>query len=97
VVLMTEWGGLRTGDACISDVWRTLNLNTSPQCEGSSKNANVDRGTGNYISAAMENLHRSEFFSTAELACSTLLLNPIVQPDSVINDENKLKEMLNAL
>jgi hypothetical protein len=62
VVLMAEWDRLRTRYACISHVRRTLKVDTKPERESETKNPRIDREPGKYVSAAMEDLHRSGFF-----------------------------------
>src|SRR6266480_7590293 len=78
VVLMAEGRGLRPGNSSIGYVRRALNLDARPQRKRSSKNARVNRGTRNDICAAMENLHRSDFFFTAGL---------VAQPECPTQDE----------
>src|SRR5579872_7580854 len=48
--------------AGISDVGRALEIYASPKRKGKRKDPHINRGPGNYVSAAMENLHRSGFF-----------------------------------
>src|SRR5437773_8778593 len=80
MVLMAEGRGLGSSNARIGHVRRTLDLNARPQSKRSRKNARVNRGTRNYISAAMENLHQSEFSLPREP-----LFDPIVQPKTKIS------------
>ena len=62
VALVAERHRLRPSDACIGDIRRALEIYACPESKGERKYPDVDRGPGNYVSAAMENLHRSGFF-----------------------------------
>src|SRR5258705_9929746 len=65
MMLMAEWRRLRPRDAGIGHVGRALKLNARPEHACQSKYPRVNGGARDDVSAAMENLHRSEFFCTA--------------------------------
>jgi hypothetical protein len=60
VVLMAERRRLRPHYARVSYIGRALKLNARPQHKREGKDPRVNRGPRNYVSAAMENLHRSD-------------------------------------
>src|SRR5947209_5351770 len=65
MVLMTERHRLRADDSRICHIRRALQIHAQPKHESSGKNPRINRGASNYVSAAMENLHRSGFFCSA--------------------------------
>ena len=65
MMLMAEWRRLWPGDAGIGHVGRALELNARPKHACQSKYPRVNGSARDDVSAAMENLHRSEFFCTA--------------------------------
>jgi len=69
MVLMTEWRRLRSRYARIGHIGRALEINARPQSKGEREDPHVNRDPGNYVSAAMENLHRSGFFLQRNLYC----------------------------
>jgi hypothetical protein len=66
VVFVAERRWLRPRYPRIRDVGRALKIHASPKRKGKREDPHINRGPGNYVSAAMENLHRSGFFLTAE-------------------------------
>src|SRR3954452_6705235 len=62
VVLVAERRGLGPSYARVCDIRRALEIHAGPQSKGERKDPHINRGPGNYVSAAMENLHRSGFF-----------------------------------
>ena len=73
MVLVTERRRLRPRYARIGDIRRALEINAGPQSKGERKDPHINRGPGNYVSAAMENLHRSGFFLQRNLHCDPSL------------------------
>src|SRR5437773_4184846 len=82
VVLMAKRRGLRTRHASVGHIGGALELNAKPKATGQSKYSRVNGSARNNVSAAMENLHRSEFFCTAGF---------IVQPETVQPETNYRK------
>jgi hypothetical protein len=77
MVLVAERDWLGTGYAGVSYVRRALEIHASPECKGKRKDPDIDRGPGNDVSAAMENLHLSGFSETA--VC-------VFQPESLLEN-----------
>src|ERR1700730_17301119 len=73
MVLMAERSGLRPGHPCISHIWGALKIDAGPECECERENTRINRSPRGDVSAAMENLHRSGFFFTAESECDPSL------------------------
>jgi hypothetical protein len=69
VVLVAERRRLGPSYARICDIRRALEIYAGPQSKGERKDPHINRGPGNYVSAAMENLHRSGFFLQRNLQC----------------------------
>lgn len=74
VVLVAERRRLWPRYARIGHVGRPLEIHASPQSKGKRKYSHINRSAGNYISAAMENLHRSGFFLQRNLHCDPSLV-----------------------
>ena len=83
MVLMAEGYRLRPGHMGVSDIRRSLELNTRPQNKGEQEYRSKDRGLGYCVGSTVKNLHSIRAFSAARTSWSPVIVKMMTDYVSV--------------